>query len=112
MYLEALSRKLWKTTAGSKYALLAVDGLDLPGPPLELGSASFSARNGPEEPRFLLRPVRLGTVTLSSKLVVVTGVETRRLAKGSSGRSDAETNSGSCAPVSLSGSGRGLDRSA
>lgn len=41
-------------------------------------------------PRFLFLPVRLGTVTLSSRLFVVTGVDNRRLAKGSFGRSDTE----------------------
>jgi hypothetical protein len=51
---------------------------------------SCSDRKGPEEPRFRLRPVRLGTVTLSSKLLVRTGVDSKRLANGSSGRSDTE----------------------
>jgi hypothetical protein len=41
---------------------------------------SGSARKGPEESRFLLRPVRLGTVTLRSTLLVVTVFESRRLA--------------------------------
>jgi hypothetical protein len=57
---------------------------------LEVVSSSASVKNGPGEPRLRLRPVRLGTVTLSSRLLVVTAVESRRLAKGSSGRSDTE----------------------
>jgi hypothetical protein len=51
---------------------------------------SCSFKKGPEEPRLRFRPVRLGTVTLSSTLLVVTGVESKRLAKGSSGRSETE----------------------
>jgi hypothetical protein len=51
---------------------------------------SSSLRKGPEEPRLRFRPVRLGTVTLSSTLFVVTADESRRLAKGSSGRNETE----------------------
>jgi hypothetical protein len=58
--------------------------------PLPLISISSSDRKGPEEPRFRLRPVRLGTVTFNSKLFVRTGVDSKRLANGSSGRSDTE----------------------
>lgn len=51
---------------------------------------SSSVKKGPDEPRFRFRPVRLGTVTLKSRLLVRTGVDNSRLAKGSSGRSETE----------------------
>jgi hypothetical protein len=50
---------------------------------------------GPEEPRLRLRPVRFGTVTLSRRLLVVTAVESKRLANGSSGRNETEMIFGS-----------------
>lgn len=53
-----------------------------------------SGRNGPEEPRFRLRPVRLGALTFRSRLLVGTGVASKRLAKGSSGRNETDTSLG------------------
>jgi hypothetical protein len=52
-------------------------------------------------PRFLLLPVRFGTVNLSSRLFVVTGVDNRRLARGSYGRSDTEISFFSSSSSSL-----------
>lgn len=52
--------------------------------------ASPSVKKGPVVPRFRFLPVRFGSVTFSRRLLVVTGVESRRLANGSSGRSDTE----------------------
>jgi hypothetical protein len=57
---------------------------------LALPSISSSARKGPDVPRLRLRPVRFGTVTLRSRLLVVTAAESKRLANGSSGRSETE----------------------
>lgn len=51
---------------------------------------SSSLKKGPDVPHFRFLPVRAGTVTLSRRLLVVTAVDSRRLAKGSSGRSETE----------------------
>lgn len=58
--------------------------------PLPWLPTSSSERKGPEVPRFRLRPVRFGTVTLSRRLFVLTGVDSKRLAKGSSGRNETD----------------------
>jgi hypothetical protein len=58
--------------------------------PLEVSPCSAWVKKGPEVPCLRLRPVRFGTVTLSSKLLVVTAMESKRLANGSSGRSETE----------------------
>lgn len=72
----------------STYVLLVKGVLfDKPAPPLAISS---SVRKGPVVPRFRLRPVRFGTVTLMRRLFVLTGVDSKRLAKGSSGRSETE----------------------
>lgn len=84
-YLDALSCKLRKRAGAPACDAWRGEAGDL---------TSSWARNGPEVPRLRLRPVRLGTVTLSSRLLVATGVESKRLASGSSGRSETEMTLG------------------
>jgi len=77
-----------------------------------LGSAAISSSlmKGPEVPRLRLRPVLFGTVTLSRMLLVVTAVESSRLAKGSSGRSETEMSCLRSSSFSPSVAASGFDR--